>query len=175
MTIGAQLLSMHYQQILDTAHQVPAAILFGKIQCGKSRAQECAASLLGIRDSAIISQTTSDLVFADMSSRSTLGFGLDDPSSVSILSEKILNHFEGIQVISSSKQYKPTESDLKAKAKEMRSNPAYSSVPLDSLLGAAETKLKKDWYNQQNEKIKSRLYKSNRVKANVNSWIRKSD
>ena len=65
------------------------------------------ASLLGIQDSGIIRQTTSDLVFADMSSRSTMGFGLDDPSSISILSEKILNHFEGKQVISSCRQYKP--------------------------------------------------------------------
>lgn len=108
MTIGAQLLSMHYEQIMSVAHQVPAAVLYGKIQCGKSRAQECAASLLGIRDSGIIRQTTSDLVFADMSCRSSLGFALDDPSSNVVLSDKILNHFEGKQVISSCKQYKPT-------------------------------------------------------------------
>ena len=89
------------------AHQVPATILYGDIQCGKSRAQECAASIVGAREFSIIRHTTTDLAFSDLSSRSSLGFALDDPSSMHLLNEKILNHFEGKQIISAAKQIKP--------------------------------------------------------------------
>ena len=91
LTLASQILCVHYQKILRIAHHVPATILFGG---GKSRTQECAASMVGMKELGIIRQLTTDLTFSDLSSRSSLGFALDDQSNVSILSEKILNHFD---------------------------------------------------------------------------------
>ncbi len=64
-------------------------------------------SIVGLKEVGIIQQSTSDLVFSHLASQSTLGFVLDDPSNVSILSEKILNHFEGKAVVSFSKNKRP--------------------------------------------------------------------
>ena len=64
LTLGSQILCVHYQKILHIAHHVPATILFGGVQCGKSRAQECAASKVGMKELGIIRQLTTDLDMA---------------------------------------------------------------------------------------------------------------
>ncbi len=107
ITLGSQMLCVHYTEVLRMAHQVPVGILYGDVQCGKSRAQECAVSMVGAKDFAIIRQTSTDLVFTDLSSRSSLGYALDDPSNMSILSEKIVNNFEGKQVVSMGRHLRP--------------------------------------------------------------------
>lgn len=73
------------------------------------------------------------------------------------------------------KKYDPTKAEVQSRALGMRKNPAYSSVPLDSLLTAAEKKLREEWYEGENEKIRKKLFNNNSTRADIDSWIRKSD
>ena len=73
------------------------------------------------------------------------------------------------------KKYDPTKAEVQSRVLGMRQNPAYSSVPLDSLLTTAEKKLREEWYKGENEKIRKKLFKNNSIRADIDSWIRKSD
>ena len=72
-------------------------------------------------------------------------------------------------------KYDPTKDKVQSRALDMRKNPAYSSVPLDYLLTTAEKKLREEWYKGENEKIRKKLFKNNSIRADIDSWIRKSD
>ena len=89
---------MHYQQIMKEAHQVPATILFAKVQCGKSLAEEAALFMMGVREQFFRHGT--DMKMAELASQTTLGFVLDDQSKPDTLAEKLLTHFEQRTVVS---------------------------------------------------------------------------
>lgn len=73
------------------------------------------------------------------------------------------------------KKYNPTKAEVQSRVLGMRKSPAYSSVPLDSLLTAAKKKLREEWYKGENEKIRKKLFKNNSIRADIDSWIRKSN
>ena len=51
LALGAQVLNLHYEMVLSVAGGVPVALLYGDVQCGKSRSMEAALSLLGTQRS----------------------------------------------------------------------------------------------------------------------------
>ena len=60
---------------------VPIAVLYGAAACGKSTAMRTALSLLGTQSSHFIGHC-SDVTFFRMTTKTTLGLVLDDPSDV---------------------------------------------------------------------------------------------
>ena len=94
LCLGAKVISVHYEAILLITKGVPIAILYGTSACGKSTAMETAQSLLGIQDSHLISRCP-DIKFLQMTTQTTLGLVLNDPSDPNAISEKIMLLFEG--------------------------------------------------------------------------------
>ena len=47
MVIGSQLLNLHFERLVKITGGVPIGLLYGDVQCGKTRIMECALSLLG--------------------------------------------------------------------------------------------------------------------------------
>ena len=93
-----KVLCVHYQQIMKEAHQVPASILFAKVQSGKSLAEEAALFMMGVREQFFRHGT--DMKMAEVASQTTLGFVLDGQSKPNTLAEKLLTHFEQRKVVS---------------------------------------------------------------------------
>lgn len=94
LTLGAQIMSTHYEMINNNTHcNVPAAILHGDVSHGKSLASKAALSMIGIEKNHFITSIT-DTKIVQVTSCTTLGLVLDDPSDVKQISEKILYHFD---------------------------------------------------------------------------------
>lgn len=77
---------------MEEVHQVPAAILFSDVQCGKSKAAEVALFMMGSQAQFLRHGT--DQKMAELSSQTTLGFVLDDQTKPNGLTEKLLTHCE---------------------------------------------------------------------------------
>lgn len=93
LTLGAQVLCVHYESFHKIGKfSVPATVLFGKINCGKSKATKAALSMLGIQDCNYITYSTESKM-RSLTSKTTLGVVLDDPKDANELSQKILYHF----------------------------------------------------------------------------------
>ena len=94
LTLGAQVMSTHYEMINTAAqYKVPATILHGDVSHGKSLASKAALSMLGIQDNHFLTSIT-DTKSVQVTSCTTLGLVIDDPSDIKEISEKILYHFE---------------------------------------------------------------------------------
>ena len=95
LTLGAQLMCTHYESLNEIASDgcVPATILHGDVSHGKSLATKAGLSMLGIQNSHFLSSCTYNRI-VQVTSSSTLGVVIDDPSDVKEISEKILHHFE---------------------------------------------------------------------------------
>lgn len=106
MVLGAQMLSIHYESIYSIAGQVPATLAFGRVSLGKTKAAEAAQSLLGLCKNFRVSKIT-DKQAARLTSMSTLGFLIDDPSSPTEFCEKVLTHFEKGVITSCAASYEP--------------------------------------------------------------------
>ncbi len=78
---------------MEIAEQVPAAVTFGDIGHGKSRACRAALSTLGVQHANCVSKI-SDVQSLRRASTTTLGLMIDDPTSANEVSRKILLHFE---------------------------------------------------------------------------------
>lgn len=106
LLIGAQIMSMHYTEIYEIAGQVPATLAYGRVSLGKTKAAEAAQSILGLQNFFKVSKIT-DKQAARLSSLSTLGFLIDDPSSPREFDEKVLSHFERGTIMSCASSYQP--------------------------------------------------------------------
>lgn len=106
LLLGAQVMSMFYEQILAIAGQVPATLAFGKVCLGKTKAAEAAQSILGLCKGFRPSKIT-DKHATRLSVLSTLGFLIDDPSMPSEFCEKILLHFDKGLSSSCASSYEP--------------------------------------------------------------------
>ena len=99
LTLGAQVLNVHYELVLQLAKGVPISLLYGDPGCGKTRIIELALSLLGTADSFHSIKSCSDGHFVKLCSRTTLGVAYDDESDPVKLSGKIMKLFEGKPVM----------------------------------------------------------------------------
>ena len=106
LLLGAQALSTHYEQIYDIAGQVPATLAFGGVSLGKTKATEAAQSILGLSKTFRPTKIT-DKQATRLSSLSTLGFVIDDPSMPNEFCEKVLAHFEKGMIMSCAASYQP--------------------------------------------------------------------
>ena len=93
MMLGAQLLSVHYEAINNTGYNVPASILCGDVSHGKSLATKAALSMLGTQHNHFLT-SISDTKSTQVTSTTTLGIVIDDPTNVKEIAEKIMHHFE---------------------------------------------------------------------------------
>lgn len=106
LTLGAQIMSVHYEILNDKGYNVPAAILCGDISQGKSTATKAALSMIGTQNSHFLT-SVSDNKSYKLTSTTTMGIVIDDPSDVKEISEKILIHFERGTATSCKFSYKP--------------------------------------------------------------------
>lgn len=106
LTLGAQIMSVHYEALNDKGYKVPATILFGDISQGKSTATKAALSMIGTQNSHFLT-SVSDNKSYKFTSTTTMGIVIDDPSDVKEISEKILIHFERGTAASCKFSYKP--------------------------------------------------------------------
>ena len=93
LILGAYILCIHYEQVMDIAEQVPAAVAFGSICHGKSRACRAALSTFGVQFANFVSKI-SDVQSLRRASTTTLGIVIDDPTSATEISKKVMAHFE---------------------------------------------------------------------------------
>ena len=106
MMLGGYVLAVHYETVIDEFEKVPATILFGDVQCGKSEATKAALSTTGMMNANFFSHISDSRVFA-YSSQTTLGVVLDDPKDVHEVEKKITYHFQRANAATMSYSYKP--------------------------------------------------------------------
>ena len=94
LTLGAQIMCTHYETLNKTGgFNVPATILHGDVSHGKSLASKAALSMLGIQANHFLTSIT-DTKSVQVTSCTTLGLVIDDPTDIREISEKIMYHFE---------------------------------------------------------------------------------
>ena len=91
LALGAQVMNLHFQQLLPVMKGVPVAELYIAAACGKSMAMRTALSLLGTQTSHFIGHCP-DVTFIQMTTKTTLGLV---PSDVKVIHEKVMILFEG--------------------------------------------------------------------------------
>ncbi len=94
LALGCQVLNLHYENVLEFAGGVPIALLYGDVQCGKSKIMETALALVGTSTSHLLKSCT-DLQLIRACCQSTLGLVLDDITDYTKLLEKIMLLFDG--------------------------------------------------------------------------------
>lgn len=107
LTFGAQILCLHYEGIhKDAKACVPAAVVFGDVSTGKSKATRASLALLGM-ESANFLHSVSDTKAMKVTAKSTIGIVIDNPTDHSQIAEKILHHFEHGKSTTCSVTYTP--------------------------------------------------------------------
>lgn len=107
LTFGAQVLCLHYEGIhKDAKACVPAAVVFGDVSTGKSKATRASLALLGMEDANLL-HSVSDTKAMKVTAKSTTGIVIDDPSDHSQIAEKILHQFEHGKSTTCSATYTP--------------------------------------------------------------------
>lgn len=107
LTLGAQVLCLHYEELNRKGNfSVPATVLIGKVNAGKSTACRATLSMLGIHESNFISSITDSKAKA-LTSSTTLGVVFDDPKDASDIADKILHHFDMGKACSQNATYEP--------------------------------------------------------------------
>ena len=99
------MLAVHYEAMIDEFEKVPATILFGYVQCGKSEATKAALSTTGMLNANFFSHISDSRVFA-YSAQTTLGIVLDDPKDVQEVQKKVTYHFHRANAATMSYSYK---------------------------------------------------------------------
>ena len=89
ITLGAQVMAVHYESLFEAGYNVPATLLHGQISHGKSLATKAALSMLGVQDIHFLTKI-SDSKILQMTSATTLGLVIDGPSDIKEISEKIM-------------------------------------------------------------------------------------
>lgn len=92
LTFGPEIISFHYDVLNNKSFSVPATILTGPVNVGKSTASRVALSLTGSRYSFFTSAT--DAKIKTVTSKMTLGIVLDDPKDAQQIAEKVIHHFD---------------------------------------------------------------------------------
>lgn len=93
LVLGAEILCLHYELLIEMANQVPVTIVFGDVGLGKSRATRAALSLLGVQHCSYFHELTDSRALR-VTCNTTLGVVIDDPTDAHWISEKIIQHFE---------------------------------------------------------------------------------
>ena len=93
LVLGAEVLCLHYELLIQLTNQVPVTIVFGDVGQGKSRATRAALSLLGVHHSNYFHELTDSRILK-ITSNTTLGVVIDDPTDAHSVAEKIVQHFE---------------------------------------------------------------------------------
>ena len=93
LVLGAEVLCLHYELLIQLTNQVPITVVFGDVGQGKSRATRAALSLLGVHQSNYFHELTNSRSLK-ITSSTTLGVVIDDPSDAHSVAEKIVQHFE---------------------------------------------------------------------------------
>ena len=106
MMLGGYVLVIHYETAIDEFEKVPATILFGDVQCGKSEATRAALSTTGMVNANFFSHISDSRVYA-YSAQTTLGVVIDDPKDVQEVEKKITYHFQRANAATMSYSYKP--------------------------------------------------------------------
>ncbi|MCG8621784.1 MAG: hypothetical protein MJE68_07275 [Proteobacteria bacterium] len=95
MVLGSQLLNLHFERLVPVTGGVPIGLLYGDVQCGKTRIIEYVLSLLGIQNTPHYLKRCPDMKFMIATERTTLGLVLDDITDQEAVCEKILMVFDG--------------------------------------------------------------------------------
>ena len=98
MVIGSQLLNLHFERLLPVTGGVPVGLLYGDVQCGKTRIIEYVLSLLGIQNTPHYLKRCPDMKFMTATEHTTLNLVLDDITDHEAICEKILMVFDGKDV-----------------------------------------------------------------------------
>ena len=106
LTLHAQIMSVHYEALNQKGYNVPAAILFGDVSQGKSTATKAALSMIGTQESHFLTSVSDNRSYM-LTSTTTMGIVIDDPSDIKEISEKILIHYERGTVTTCKSSYKP--------------------------------------------------------------------
>lgn len=93
LLLGAEVLCLHYETLMETVGQVPVTVVFGHVGQGKSKATRAALSLLGVERCNYFQELT-DHRALKLTSTTTLGVVIDDPTDHRMIAEKIMQHFE---------------------------------------------------------------------------------
>jgi len=94
LTLGAQIMSVHYEALFeDGGYNVPVTLLHGEVSHGKSLATRAALSMIGTQESHFLTGI-SDSKSTQLTSVTSLGIVIDDPSDVKEISEKILYFYD---------------------------------------------------------------------------------
>ncbi len=109
--LGAQVLNVHYEQILPLSRGIPIGMLFGDVQTGKTKILEAALSMLGTQPSHMLKKC-SDTNFLKICSYSTLGVALDDLTDSKSILEKIMLFFDGKPIETNEERLQPRTSFL---------------------------------------------------------------
>ena len=108
LVLGAQILNIHYEQLLPIAKGVPIGMLFGDVQSGKTRILEAALSLVGTQNTHLLKKCSDNKIC----SQTTLGVVLDDITDANSIIEKIMFFFDGKPVEIGEDRIKPRTSFL---------------------------------------------------------------
>ena len=109
LVLAAHLLNLHYKSLLSVVGGIPIAILYGDVQCGKSTATKVCLSLMSRQESHFLGRCP-DVTFVRATTQTTLGLVLDDPTSHTAISEKIMLLFEGKTIEQNSIAFRPRTS-----------------------------------------------------------------
>ncbi len=77
LALRCQVLNVYYEMVLHITGQVPIALLYGDVQCGKSTIMEAALGLVGTTGSHLLKSCT-NLQLIRICCQTTLGLVLDD-------------------------------------------------------------------------------------------------
>ena len=127
LVLGGYILAIHYEALIDIYNKVPATLVHGEVQCGKSAITRAALSTMGVQQANFFSSMSDVKTFA-FSSQTTLGMVLDDPCDLKQVSNKLTHHFQKSVAATMSYEYSPrttfitsmNEPTLKGLAKHSR-------------------------------------------------------
>ena len=106
LALGGYTVALHYEALIEEYKKVPATIIYGEVQCGKSMLTRAVLSTMGIQETNFFIAMSDSRTFA-FSSQTTLGMVLDDPSDVKQVSKKLTYHFQKGSAATVSYEYTP--------------------------------------------------------------------
>lgn len=93
LVLGGYIVSLHYESLMEKYNNVPATIVYGEVQCGKSLITKAVLATTGVQNANFFSSLSDPRTFA-FSSQTTLGMVLDDPCDVKQVARKLTYHFQ---------------------------------------------------------------------------------
>ena len=86
LTIGSYVISVHYESLMEEYGKVPATIVYGEVQCGKSEATKATLAITSTVDGNFFTMISDARAFA-YTSQTTLGIVIDNPSDLKEISK----------------------------------------------------------------------------------------